>query len=254
MALGAYGIKRPSDTLPDDMEVLVHYAPNRDAGNTTEITISKLQANSVLSPQYHNANTGGGSGVDLNNIPSQYRSRFQPSGLVGYRVEYLQLNGEKVHNFYRLVTSSFFCEPVTANLTNPNQVSPRYVYTNKQTNLMFCTLSPTSAPSNNPNAIPFIGQPGQSVIITNTFFNPIVLDIEMVDHDFETLAIALYGNQTKSIDDGVYTLYDLSGNHNIYKQYDLYEVRDSYNDQLYEIRQNRGNNIDFSKSFDELKA
>ena len=119
---------------------------------------------------------------------------------------------------------------------------------------MFCTLSPTSAPSNNPNAIPFIGQPGQNVIITNTFFNPIVLDIEMVDHDFDTLAIALYGNQTKSIDDGIYTLYDLSGNHNIYKQYDLYEVRDSYNDQLYEIRQNRGNNIDFSKSFDNLKA
>jgi hypothetical protein len=306
MALGAYGIKRPADTLPDDMEVLVHYAPNRDAGNQTQIKISKLAANSVLSPQYHNTNTGGGSGVevlgglydlklpsnvfaqkgiytvyirpaeirtsitdcgilssmpnvkglvfDLNNIPSQYRSRFQPSGLVGYRIEYLQLNGEKIHNFYRLVTSSFFCETVTANLTNPNQVSPRYVYTNKQTNLMFCTLSPTSAPSNNPNAIPFIGQPGQNVIITNTFFNPIVLDIEMVDHDFDTLAIALYGNQTKSIDDGVYTLYDLSGNHNIYKQYDLYEVRDSYNDQLYEIRQNRGNNIDFSKQFNDLKA
>ena len=35
MALGAYGIKRPADTLPDDMEVLVHYAPNRDAGNDT---------------------------------------------------------------------------------------------------------------------------------------------------------------------------------------------------------------------------
>ena len=39
----------------------------------------------------------------------------------------------------------------------------------------------------------------------------------MVDHDFDTLAIALYGNQTKSIDDrNIYTLYDLSGVNNIY--------------------------------------
>ena len=31
MALGAYGIKRPADVLPDDMEVIVHSTPNRDA-------------------------------------------------------------------------------------------------------------------------------------------------------------------------------------------------------------------------------
>ena len=297
MALGAYGIKRPADTLPDDMEVIVHYAASRDVSTTT--SLFTMAANSVLSPHYHNGSTGGNSGVeilgglydlqlpstvfaqkgiytvyvrpaeirckitdcgilsslpnvkglviDINNVPAQFRSRFQPHNLVGYRIEYLQLNGEKVHNFYRLVTSNFFCQPVTANLTSPNQVSPRYTYTNSQTELIFCTLTPTSAPSNNPNAIPFIGQPGQNIIITNTFFNPIVLDIEMVDHDFETLAIALYGNQSKSIDDGIYTLYDFADN--IYKQYDLYEVRDQYNDQLYEVRANRGNNIDFSKTF-----
>ena len=28
----------------------------------------------------------------------------------------------------------------------------------------------------------------QDIIVTNTYFNPIVLDIEMVDHDFETLS------------------------------------------------------------------
>jgi len=94
--------------------------------------------------------------------------------------------------------------------------------------------------------------PGQSIIITNTYFNPTVLDIEMVDHDFETLAIALYGDQTKSIDDGIYTIYDLSGNQNIYQQYDLFEVRDQFNDQLYEVKQNRGNNIDFSKRFTNI--
>jgi|TARA_B100001758_G_C18336124_1_gene571685 hypothetical protein len=189
---------------------------------------------------------------DLNAIPIQFRDRFRPSELVGYRIEYLELDGSKKSNFFRIVTSNFYCEPVAAKLTNPNQISPRYVYTNNRTNLVFCTLTPTSAPSNNPNAIPFIGQPGQSVIITNTFFNPLALDIEMVDHDFDTLAIALYGNQTKSIDNGIYTLYDLSGLNNIYQQYDLYEVRDAFNDQLYEVRQNRGNNIDFSQAFNNI--
>ena len=33
----------------------------------------------------------------------------------------------------------------------------------------------------------------------------------------------------------------------------LYEVRDAFNDQLYEIRANRGNNIDFSKVFSTIK-
>ena len=64
------------------------------------------------------------------------------------------------------------------------------------------------------------------------------------------MAIALYGNQTKSIDDGIYTIYDSANN--IYKQYNLFEVRDQFNELLYEVRQDRNNNIDFSKSFNNI--
>jgi len=173
-------------------------------------------------------------------------------GLVGYRIEYLNNDGSKISNFFRVVTSNFYCEPVPANLTQTNQVSPRYVYTDNPTNLVFCTLSPTAAPTNQPNAIPFIGQPTQGVVITNTYFNPITLDIEMVDHDFETLAIGLYGNQTKSIEDGIYTLYDLTGANNIYKQYNLFEIRDQFDKKLFEVRQDRGTQIDFSKNFNTV--
>ena len=141
-------------------------------------------------------------------------------------------------------------EPVVQNLTNSSQKAIRYRYTDSNTNLMFCTLSPSSAPTNKPIATPYIGQPNQNIIITNTFFNPITLDIELAEHDFSTLAIALYGNQTKSIDDGIYTLYD--NNNNIYKQYNLYEIRDQFNSLLYEVRQDRGNNIDFSKNFTNI--
>ena len=187
---------------------------------------------------------------DLSAVPSDYRNKFVNQGLVGYRVEYLNDDGTKIPNFFRIITSSFFCEPVIQNLTNTIQKAVRYRYTDNNTNLIFCTLSPSTAPTNKPNATPYIGQPAQKVIITNTFFNPVTLDVEIAEHDFSTLAIALYGNQTKSIDDGIYTIYD--SQNNIYKQYNLYEIRDQFNNLLYEVRQDRGNNIDFSKNFTSI--
>ena len=188
--------------------------------------------------------------IDLNSVPSEYRNKFINQGLVGFRIEYLNTDGSKIANFFRIITSSFFCEPIVQNLTNTSQKAIRYRYTENNTNLIFCTLSPSSAPTNKPNSIPFIGQPNQNIVISNTFFNPITLDIEVAEHDFSTLAIALFGNQTKSIDDGIYTLYDTQNN--IYRQYNLYEIRDQFNELLFEVRQDRGDNIDFSKNFTNI--
>jgi hypothetical protein len=188
--------------------------------------------------------------IDLSAVPTEFRNRFINQGLIGYRIEYLNDNGTKIPNFFRIITSCFYCEPVVQNLTNTTAKAVRYRYTDNNTNLIFCTLTPSTAPTNKPNAIPYIGQPNQNIVITNTFFNPITIDIEIADQDFSTLAIALYGNQTKSMDDGIYTIYDSSNN--IYKQYNLYEIRDQFNNLLYEVRQDRGNNIDFSKNFTNI--
>jgi hypothetical protein len=190
--------------------------------------------------------------IDLNNVPSQYKNKFVNQGLVGFRVEYLNSDGTKIPNFFRVITSSFYCEPVVQNLTNTVQKSIRYRYVEGATNLLFCTLSPSSSPTNKPSATPFIGQPNQNIIITNTYFNPITTEIEIVDQDISTLAIALYGNQTKSMEDGIYTIYD--SNNNIYKQYNLYEIKDQFNTLLYEVRQDRNENIDFSKAFNNITA
>jgi len=190
--------------------------------------------------------------IDLNNVPVEYQNKFVNQGLVGFRVEYLNPDGTKIPNFFRIITSSFYCEPVVQNLTNTIQKSIRYKYVEGATNLLFCTLSPSSSPTNKPSATPYIGQPNQSIIITNTYFNPISTEIEIVDQDISTLAIALYGNQTKSIEDGIYTIYD--SNNNIYKQYNLYEIKDQFNALLYEVRQDRGENIDFSKAFNNITA
>ncbi len=188
--------------------------------------------------------------IDVNNVPTQFRNNFINQGLIGFRVEYLNSDGTKIPNFFRMITSSFYCEPVIQNLTNTSQKSIRYRYTEGTTNLVFCTLSPSSSPTNKPNATPFIGQPNQDIVISNTYFNPVTTEIEIVEHDISTLALALYGNQTKSIDDGIYTIYD--SNNNIYKQYNLYEIRDQFNELLYEVRQDRGNNIDFTKNFTNI--
>jgi hypothetical protein len=299
MALGTYGITRPADMSPEDVEIIMHYTPSRDV--TEDFVLKKLDAASILTPYFHNNDTGGNTNeilggmynlrlpsnefnqtgiytlyirpvemrttitdcgvlsalpnvkgiiIDLNNVDPQFRNKFVAQGLVGFRVEYLNDSGTKVPNFYRIITSSFYCEPVTTNLTNSSQKTIRYRYVENGSDLLFCTLSPSSAPSNKPNATPFIGQPNQDIIITNTYFNPVTLDIEMAEHDIDTLAIALYGNQTKSMEDGIYTLYDPSNN--IYKQYNLFEIRDEFNNLLFEVRQDRGDNIDFSKNFNNV--
>jgi hypothetical protein len=300
MALGTYGIVRPADVSPEDVEIILHYTESRDV--TDNFVLKKLNAANILTPYFHNANTGGNANVeilgglynlklpasefnkkgiytlmirpaeirttildcgvlsalpnvkglviDLNQVPSQYRNKFVNQGLVGFRIEYLNNDGTKIPNFYRIVTSSFYCEPVSNNEVNTSQKSIRYRYVDNPTDLLFLTLSPTSSPSNKPTATPFIGQPDQNIIVTNTFFNPITIDIQMADYDLDTIAIALYGNQTKSIEDGIYTLYDSVGN--IYKQYNLFEIRDNVNELLYEVRQDRGSNTDFSKNFTNI--
>ncbi len=300
MALGSYGTIRPSDVSPEDVEIILHYTSSRDV--TTDFVLKKLNSTQILTPYFHNGNTGGNTNIeilgglynlklpaeefnaigiytvylrpaeirttitdcgtlsalpnvkgiiiDLNSVPQNFRNRFVNQGLVGYRVEYLNNDGTKIPNFFRIITSSFFCEPTLTDQVNSSQKTLRYRYVETGSDLLFCTLSPSSSPTNKPNATPFIGQPNQNIIITNTYFNPTSIDIEIGEYDLDTLGIALYGNQTKSIEDGIYTLYDRVGN--IYKQYNLFEVRDNFNELLYEVRQDRGNNIDFSKNFTNI--
>jgi hypothetical protein len=303
MAVGSYGIIRPADVSPVDVDIFYHYVPDRTT--TAEVTLKKLNSSDVLTPILHNGQTtnntasvdteilGGlynlklnsddfselgiytlhlrpkqirtsitdcgvlaslpsvrGLVIDLSTVPSEDRNKFVPQGLVGYRIEYINTNDNtKIPNFYRIVTSSFYCSPVVSNLTSTTQKAIRYQYSNTATNLMFLTVTPSSAPSSKPNTVPFIGQPGQNVILTNTYFNPTTIEVEMVEHDSSTLAHALYGNQSKAVSSGIYSIYD--NNNNIYKQYNLYEVKDDFNETLYEIRENR-EDIDETLNFEDI--
>ena len=306
MAVGSYGVVRPADVSPDDVEILYHYVPNRLS--TAQVQLKKLTSNQVLTPIYHNVDTtlGGANDaiknvevlgglynlklnaddftdlgiytlnlrpkqirtsimdcgvlaslpsvrgliIDISNVASTDKNKFTPQGLVGYRIEYINSSdNKKVTNFYKVVTSSFYCTPVTANLNSSTQKSVRYQYSEGATNFLFLTITPSSAPSNKPNTVPFIGLPGQKIILTNTYFNPTTIEIEMVEHDASTLANALYGNQTKAVTEGIYTIYDKENN--IYKQYNLYEIKDDIQETLYEVRENR-TDIDETLNFDTI--
>ena len=237
---GLYNLRLNSDTFSDLGIYTLHLRPKQIR---TEITDCGVLA-SLPSVR--------GLVIDLGKVDTDDRNKFVPQGLVGYRIEYIdKSNSQKVPNFYRIVTSSFYCEPVTTNLTNSTQKAIRYRYSDAPTNLVFLTLTPSSAPSNRPNVTPFIGEPSQNIILTNSYFNPTTVEVEMVEHDASTLAHALYGNQSKALNSGIYTIYDKNNNNAIYKQFNLYEVKDDLNETLYEIREEK-TDIDQTLNFDDI--
>jgi hypothetical protein len=301
VAIGSYGVIRPADVSPEDIDIFYHYVKDRSAAS--QVTFKKLVSTSVLTPIFHTENTtdvvsaqnveilGGlyslklesadfadlgiytlhlrpkqirtsitdcgvlaslpsvrGLIIDLSKVPTEDQSKFTPQGLVGYRIEYINpTDNKKVVNFYRVITSNFYCEPIVSNLTNTNQKAIRYRYSDSPTNLMFLTITPSSSPTTRPNTVPYIGQPEQAIILTNTYFNPTTVEVEMVEHDASTLAYALYGNQSKAITNGIYTIYD--SDNNIYRQYNLYELKDQFNETLYELRERKtdiDNTLDFN--------
>lgn len=187
---------------------------------------------------------------DITSISSDDVNRFENGNLVGYRIEYLDLLDptKKIPNYYTIITSNNRALPIAPSSGGANTNDTWSLNDNSTTT--FCTVTPSSAPSSNPNAFPDIGQPQQDVIITNTFFDPVMLEIQMVEYDDETLAYALYSNQSKSLEDGIYTIYNFDNE--IYKQYNLYEVKNQFTGKpLFEIREQKSI-IDTTKGFDNV--
>lgn len=168
--------------------------------------------------------------------------------LVGYRIVYLDENGKR-ENYYRIVTSNNKCEPVEQSLPNVNQNATRYRF-NEGSNLTFITVSPSVAPSFKPNATPYIGKVGQQILFVNTKFEPILLDIEMVDKDIENIATMLEGSQLRSLDNGLVTTFN--ENNEIYHQSEHYSLKDPYTGEpIYEVKMNKTDSIDFSQTIED---
>ena len=66
MAVGSYGIIRPADVSPSDVEILYHYTANRTS--TAEVTLKKLVSEDILTPVYHNDETTDSTTAPNNEI------------------------------------------------------------------------------------------------------------------------------------------------------------------------------------------
>lgn len=167
--------------------------------------------------------------------------------LVGYRVIYLDDSGVR-QDYYRIITSSNKCEPVVSAPNSSSDKSYTYRYEDSSS-LVFVTLSPSSAPTFKDNATPYIGKPTQKILLVNTLFEPIQLDIEMVTHDADTISYMLENSQLRDLDNGLVTTFN--DNDEIYSQKEFFTLKDSYSGKpIYEVGKNRKNSIDYSQTID----
>lgn len=166
--------------------------------------------------------------------------------LVGYRIIYVNDNGER-DNFFRLITSNNRCEPIVQSSSDSSNRSYTYRY-NESSTMTFVTVTPSSAPSFKSNILPYIGKPTQRVYLVNTLFEPIMLDIEMTDHDLDTMAYMLEGSQLRDLDNGLVTTFD--ENNQIYHQSEHYTLKDN-GVPVFEVKKNKVGSIDFTQTIED---
>jgi hypothetical protein len=170
------------------------------------------------------------------------------NGLVGYRIVYISDSGAR-QDYYRIITSNNRCEPVVQAPNSSSDKSYTYRYDDASP-LTFVTVSPSSAPTFKENATPFIGKPTQKILLVNTYFEPIMLDIEMTTHDADTISNMLEGSQLRDLDNGLVTTYN--DRNEIYNQSEHFTLKDQYTGKpVYEVKQNKNNNVDFSQTIDD---
>lgn len=77
-----------------------------------------------------------------------------------------------------------------------------------------------------------------------------MLDIELVDHDADTISTMLEGSQMRDLENGLVTTFN--ENNEIYNQSEHFTLKDSNNGKpMYEVKQKRTNNIDYSQTLDD---
>ena len=85
-------------------------------------------------------------------------------------------------------------EIVSVNTSNntTNASSTTYVL-DPNGNQLFITLTPDEASLITSEISSDLGRAGQQILLSNTFFDPVMIEVEMVDQNIKTLSYALYG-------------------------------------------------------------
>lgn len=184
--------------------------------------------------------------LDINSLPPNLTSN---NALQGYRIEYISADNTKLRNVSRYVVTSNKVVPVAENVGSTTQRGTRYRLDDSGS-LLFLQLTPSSSSDIKANALPFIGISGQKILITNTFFNPLSVEVEMVENTIDSVMDIVAGEQTKDVRNGISTHYDKD--RKIIKQFNLFEIKDDTSDvPLYEVKEKR-TNIDISQDMGQI--
>jgi len=287
MAVGTYGSVKLADVDFNDVDVLYSYAANREVLGDTQfqpiynsVTNNefrkmlggdggyklRLPANvfnklgfylMLIRPKIYQTEIVDCSFVITNNDQELQISKkgivipklqFQNTGaLIGYQIEYFDDNGVKIKNFHRIVTSSDLVS-VNPNNNTTNSSSTTYVL-DPNGNQLFLTLTPDEISLITSQLSPDLGKSGQQILISNTFFDPVMIEVEMVDQSIKTLSYALYGQSTRDLETGVYSIFDEAGN--IYKQYNLLTRKKQFSNGNIDVKEER-TDIDNAQTFFNL--
>lgn len=231
---GLYNLKLPASTFNEIGIYTIYIKPKINM--TTIVDCGVLSALPTIN----------GIILDMNTLPEGLRAN---NALQGYRIEYVDSDGNKMRGVVRYVVTSNKVSVTTENVGNTSQKAQRY-YFDDSGSLLFLQLTPSSASDVKPNATPFIGTIGQTILISNTFFKPVVIEIDLVKNTIDTLSDFIEGEQVKDVQRGILTHYD--DNRVITKQYNLFEIKDDVTDvPLYEVKEKR-NTIDTSQNMDNV--
>jgi len=186
--------------------------------------------------------------IDINQtqLPDNLKAN---NALQGFKIEYLNTDGTKLRNTVRYVVTSNKVVPISENVGNTTQKAIRYRFDDSGT-LMFLQVTPSSSSDVKPNVLPFIGNAGGIILMTNTYFSPLVLEVEMVQNTIDTLTNYVAGEQIKDVQNGILTYFD--ENRVIIRQDNLFEIKDDVTDvPLFEVKEQR-TTIDETQNFDAV--
>jgi hypothetical protein len=96
---------------------------------------------------------------------------------------------------------------------------------------------------------PDLGKAGQRIIISNTFFDAVMIEVEMVDQTVKTLSYGVFGNAVRDTGTGVFSIFD--ENNNLYKQYNLLNRKNQFSNAILDVKEERSN-INLNQNFGNI--
>jgi hypothetical protein len=235
---GMYTLKLPADVFNNIGYYTILLRPKQ-----TLLTILDCGVLSQLPDQK-------GIVLDTNDATLQtLGEKLNPGGLSGFRVEYLNPDdGSIIPNLFSTVAYSNRCEAISQPSNSSTQKSVVYRF-NDSGSLLFLSVTPASSPSVKPNAFPYIGVAGQQIIMSNTYFDPQIIDIELTEYDLRKIALLVNGERTLNVETGIENIYD--EDRNILTQSTLYDIKDEAANPLYKVKTNN-TDIDTTETWDTI--